>query len=1023
MATEATLEKHAYVPISNSESTPNTAVYGQDDLEKGPQDVERSSDQIGDRHAGVDDPTPSTDSSLSGGSDTEAYKADPSKSPNLDKGHAASSSAAKRPPTFKTVSVNKTFLASKTGLGPSAPKAGDKFISISGITNTSASSGLTSIRPRLVAKTGSGNRDSSPRFAANGGKQSTAPDPASVWNKNKQDIKGQANWADIDDDDDDWAPETITWTDGTRITLPPPDEIPNSTEPPQLPALPTSKETPSIAPIKSSPPLRSTSPSKSGGLASGKSLILKAGSTEKVTLVTKPVVPPQPAKSPWAPLPPIQKASPVATDATRTHVSPRPPFREASLHKPLQHPPGREIAVDDFTRSSWRDAPIATGRELYNSQSGRYEPVQDRRGSFRADTYGRPALLQRPYPHHDSTEPSPTFQTSRAVQDLPFSRRRASSNVSGGSGLLQKSGKGFEQSTMQSDVLSTRRESFTTSTDSHASPRNFSPSGQSSGRYPPTMAWPPKASPSSTYASPHSAHVGPEKPPSLAAAGLDAPLNSEEEAVEFQKRLMRERREEAIRRRLEEEAREEAAKAERIRLKLEAMGPPPERKSIKREQAKKDHVDIQTMSTRLRETGPNRDVPPLHEKDTQGKLVRQAGSNQSDPWNASTTVSANRLVSWPSSSQQSSRNVWGSPDNDRGLGNGTFNPDLGRVLESRTTQPPQSQPDEPAPIGHLSGRMLNRQHSQPSSQSFSTSRPERYPATEQRPFGEKQNQWVQSVLQEDDTLPDNHSKEPDSLDRRVPNQALTLNESRSAIKQTWHPDPDPSRSEHNSRVVTSASWARGLDEGNNYNNSEPSETPPATTRGATQLWPPKPPSVTTGMAGKNIRINRAPASPRSPAVDSATRMVFDHSIQRNPAMVSLPIPIASKSSNLETITSKPMAEECFEEQEMGSLPSIRIPHKAPDAAWQPATSSNKALPRTLMVVATTTKLFDPVDINSCSIRISFPLTEPRTVALSAASSRGSSRASGHTRITGRNRGSAPTHRGSSNVKGPPIPLK
>lgn len=987
-----------------------------------------------------------------------------------------------------------------------------------------------------------------------------------------EDIKGQANWADIDDDDDDWAPETITWTDGTRITLPPPDEIPNSTEPLQLPASSTSKETPSIAPIKSSPPLRSSSPSKSGGLASGKSLILKAGSTEKVTLVTKPVVPPQPAKSPWAPLPPIQKASPVAADATRTHASPRPPFREATLHKSLQHPAGREIAVDDFTRSSWRDTPIATGRELYNSQSGRYEPVQDRRGSFRADTSGRPALLQRPYPHHDSTEPSPTFQTSRPVQDPPFGRRRASSNVSGGSGLLQKPGKGFEQGTMQSDVLSTRRESFTTSTDSHASPRNFSPSGQSSGRYPHTMAWPPKASPSSTYASPHSAHVGPEKPPSLAAAGLDAPLNSEEEAVEFQKRLMRERREEAIRRRLEEEAREEAAKAERIRLKLEAMGPPPERKSIKREQAKKDHVDVQTMSTRLREAGPSRDVPPLHEKDTvpqgegtlpahppaapaspvahrsplstesqqQGKLVRQAGSNQSDPWNASTTVSANRLVSWPSSSQQSSRNVWGSPDNDRGLGNGTFNPDLGRVLESRTTQPPQSQPDEPAPIGHLSGRMLNRQHSQPSEQSFSTSRPERYPATEQRPFGNTQNQWVQSVLQDNETLPDNHSKEPDSLDRRVPNQALTLNESRSAIKQTWHPDPDPSRSEHNSRVVTSASWARGLDEGNNYSNSEPSEVLPATNRGASRppsilsssasapttaqtrasrFFPPKelesnceipnsvedkrpnspspppptmddhpvydgdvthpqvslprpqpvvrlPPTPSTGIhsrvskpdavwmkpvtsrSGPQPLINvsqsstvatqappqsqqewqekiyeltgRRPA-PRSPAVDSATRMVFDHSIQRNPAMVSLPIPIASKSSNLETITSKPMAEECFEEQEMGSLPSIRIPHKAPDAAWQPATSSNKALPRTLMVVATTTKLFDPVDINSCSIRISFPLTEPRTVVLSAVSSRGSSRASGHTRITGRNRGSAPTHRGSSNVKRDPNP--
>jgi hypothetical protein len=29
----------------------------------------------------------------------------------------------------------------------------------------------------------------------------------------------EAKWADIDDDEDDWAPETIEWNDGTKITL------------------------------------------------------------------------------------------------------------------------------------------------------------------------------------------------------------------------------------------------------------------------------------------------------------------------------------------------------------------------------------------------------------------------------------------------------------------------------------------------------------------------------------------------------------------------------------------------------------------------------------------------------------------------------------------------------------------------------------------------------------------------------------------------------------------------------------
>ncbi|GJC94300.1 hypothetical protein ColKHC_03126 [Colletotrichum higginsianum] len=51
-----------------------------------------------------------------------------------------------------------------------------------------------------------------------------------------------------------------------------------------------------------------------------------------------------------------------------------------------------------------------------------------------------------------------------------------------------------------------------------------------------------------------------------------------EEDLELQKKIMREKRELAMQRRREEEAREEAARKERIKAKLEAMGPPPERK-------------------------------------------------------------------------------------------------------------------------------------------------------------------------------------------------------------------------------------------------------------------------------------------------------------------------------------------------------------------------------------------------------------------------------------------------------------
>ncbi len=37
-----------------------------------------------------------------------------------------------------------------------------------------------------------------------------------------------------------------------------------------------------------------------------------------------------------------------------------------------------------------------------------------------------------------------------------------------------------------------------------------------------------------------------------------------------------------------------------------------------------------------------------------------------------------------------------------------------------------------------------------------------------------------------------------------------------------------------------------------------------------------------------------------------------------------------------SIISKVMAEECFEEQEMGSLPPVRLPNKVPEMAWQPS---------------------------------------------------------------------------------------
>jgi hypothetical protein len=128
----------------------------------------------------------SAEVSVSGGSDTEAFKAETSKATGDDKGHARTASTVKKPASFKPVSVNKTFLAAK-GVAPAAPsKLGEKPAAGA----TAAQIGQTTPapnRPRLVAKTGSGLRDSSPRSStpANGGKPST-PDASAVWNKNRR---------------------------------------------------------------------------------------------------------------------------------------------------------------------------------------------------------------------------------------------------------------------------------------------------------------------------------------------------------------------------------------------------------------------------------------------------------------------------------------------------------------------------------------------------------------------------------------------------------------------------------------------------------------------------------------------------------------------------------------------------------------------------------------------------------------------------------------------------------------------
>ena len=61
----------------------------------------------------------------------------------------------------------------------------------------------------------------------------------------------ESKWADIDDDEDDWAPETIEWNDGTKIKLthnenaqPPPEELRDRNEAKEaaIPAQPPARD-------------------------------------------------------------------------------------------------------------------------------------------------------------------------------------------------------------------------------------------------------------------------------------------------------------------------------------------------------------------------------------------------------------------------------------------------------------------------------------------------------------------------------------------------------------------------------------------------------------------------------------------------------------------------------------------------------------------------------------------------------------------------------------------------------------
>ena len=130
----------------------------------------------------VDELVNSAEVSVSGGSDTEASKGDPSLRSADAKDHVRTSSTAARPKSFKSVSVNKTFLAAKgASNSASRPESATGSASSTPAPGTSTSSAS---RLKLVAKSGSSLGGSTKTLSSNG--KSGAPDGSSVWNRNKR---------------------------------------------------------------------------------------------------------------------------------------------------------------------------------------------------------------------------------------------------------------------------------------------------------------------------------------------------------------------------------------------------------------------------------------------------------------------------------------------------------------------------------------------------------------------------------------------------------------------------------------------------------------------------------------------------------------------------------------------------------------------------------------------------------------------------------------------------------------------
>lgn len=349
--------------------------------------------------------------------------------------------------------------------------------------------------------------------------------------------------------------------------------------------IPPPKPSTTIGPNATVLKLGSSGPPRMGGL------VLKTPS-DKPTLVAKPSAP-NPVRSPWAQLPPVDKVPPVPINPPNQLIANRQQQIDShgSDSSPAPLSAAVEIAADSFTRTR-RETQNGNHGQLYNSQSGQYEPVNaTRRGSIRKEQNFRPpSLLQRPSNNEQNgpAEPSAAFQTHRSgnQQDQGSWNRRASSTVSGDSGSngRRASMKNFDIPRIPLELLQQRRESQplqSPSTPGNMQARLSQNENTIAQAQPLQNSTQISAPMSANQISDESAATASPQQSKALPIGISAASHPAND-VAAQKQLMREKRELAIKRKKEEEEKEEAGRKERIRLKMEQLGMPPlvEKKEI-----------------------------------------------------------------------------------------------------------------------------------------------------------------------------------------------------------------------------------------------------------------------------------------------------------------------------------------------------------------------------------------------------------------------------------------------------------